>query len=330
MKRRNDVLSALRISRRRFLVQTATAAAASAAVAEGAEPGRLRILDTHVHFYDPTRPQGVPWPGPGSPIYRRTLPADYVSASGSSAVAGVIVVEASPWLEDNQWLLDLAARERLILGIIGNLTPGTPDFARHLKRFAADPVFRGIRVSGSTLAQQLENPEFLGSMRELADAGLTLDVNGGASALAAAGQLARRFPRLRIVLNHLAGAGDPAAGISADWRDALRLVAQQGNVYCKLSALVEKPKAPYGRAPTQLEYYRPLLDAVWETLGVKRLVYGSNWPVCQRGASLPAVRALVQEYLSLQGPAALDQVFWTNACAAYSLANQRSDVTKPS
>ena len=284
---------------------------------ERAEQDRLRILDTHVHFYDPSRAQGVPWPKPDSPLYRRSLPADYLAATDDSGIAGVIVVEASPWLEDNQWLLDLAAREPLISGVVGHLTPGTPDFADHLKRFTANRAFRGIRVTGSALVQQGENADFLGSMRALADAGLTLDVNGNASTLAAVAHLAGRLPKLRIVLNHLALPGDPAAGIPVAWRDGLRAVAAHKNVYCKVSALVEMPKAPYGRAPTALRYYRALLDAVWEILGAERLVYGSDWPVCERGAPLRAVQSLAREFFSLKGRAAMEQVFWINAHAAY-------------
>ena len=36
-----------------------------------------QIIDTHTHFFDPQRPQGVPWPNPDNPdLYRTTLPED--------------------------------------------------------------------------------------------------------------------------------------------------------------------------------------------------------------------------------------------------------------
>jgi predicted TIM-barrel fold metal-dependent hydrolase len=301
-----------RVSRRDFIWQTAVASLPALATA-AEKPAR--ILDTHVHFYDPTRPEGVPWPPAGSPIHRRTLPADYLAAVGKSDVMrGVIKVEASARLEDNQWVLDLAVHEPLIVGVVGRLAPGEVDFAQHVKRFAANPLFRGIRTA---LPKQEDDPAFLAGLRTLADAGLSLDVNGNATLHPEIARIAARFPDLRIVLNHLGQPGDPAAGVPAAWREGVRMLGAQRNVFCKVSAVVEQSKSEYGRAPTDLAVYRPILDALWESFGVERLLYGSNWPVCERGATLPAVEALALEYFTPKGAAVVDQVFWKNSQAAY-------------
>src|SRR4051794_2472532 len=110
-------------TRRTFLKAGALAAAAvlqsvagpgMAADAEVAVAGG--VIDTHTHFSDPTRPQGVPWPGKDDKLlYRRVLPEDYRAVTRGHGITGTIVVEASPWVEDNQWLLELAAREPLIV-----------------------------------------------------------------------------------------------------------------------------------------------------------------------------------------------------------------------
>jgi predicted TIM-barrel fold metal-dependent hydrolase len=300
------------MNRRRFILQTAAAVVPLAAQSASE---RLRIIDTHVHFYDPTRPQGVPWLPPASPIHRRTLPADHLAALGKSdTTRGVIKVEASAWLEDNQWVLDLAAHEPLIVGGVGRLAPGEVDFARHVKRFAANPLFRGIR---SALPKQADNPAFLAGLRTLADAGLSLDVNANATLHPVIASLAARFPDLHIVLNHLGAPGDTAAGLPEPWREGVRLLGAQRNVFCKVSAVVEQAKSEYGRAPTDLAVYRPILDTVWESFGAERLLYGSNWPVCERGAALPAVEALALAYFSPKGAEVVDQVFWRNSQAAY-------------
>src|SRR5690606_17116964 len=92
------------------------------------------------------RPQGVPWPDKkDKTLYKPALPDRYRSISGPSGVVGAIVVEASPWLEDNQWVLDTAATDTIIVGVIGNLEPGRPEFGKHLERFQVNPLFRGIR-----------------------------------------------------------------------------------------------------------------------------------------------------------------------------------------
>ena len=68
------------------------------------------IIDTHTHFYDPTRPEGVPWPPADNELlYRTVLPEHHRALAVPEGVTGTVVVEASAWLADNQWILDLAA-----------------------------------------------------------------------------------------------------------------------------------------------------------------------------------------------------------------------------
>ena len=69
------------------------------------------VIDSHTHFYDPSRPEGVPWPPPDDKVLRRTvLPAEWERVVAPLGVTGTVAVEASPWVEDTQWLLDLAER----------------------------------------------------------------------------------------------------------------------------------------------------------------------------------------------------------------------------
>ena len=96
-------------------------------------PELENIIDSHVHFYDPSRPGGVPWP-PASDtgLYRPVLPEAYRKITAGLGIKGVIEVEASPLLEDNQWVLDLAAREPVILGTCGDIEIGKPGFGDNL------------------------------------------------------------------------------------------------------------------------------------------------------------------------------------------------------
>jgi hypothetical protein len=82
--------------------------------------GDSTLIDGHTHFYDPTRAQGVPWPPRDDKLlYRPVLPRDYRALAVPRRVTGVVAVEASSWLEDNQWVLDLAGHDPFIVGFVG-------------------------------------------------------------------------------------------------------------------------------------------------------------------------------------------------------------------
>ena len=73
------------------------------------------------------------------------MPDRYRSIAVPLGITGAIKVEASPWLEDNQWVLDVAAKDKIIVGVVGNLEPGKPEFAKNLERFHKNQLFLGIR-----------------------------------------------------------------------------------------------------------------------------------------------------------------------------------------
>jgi predicted TIM-barrel fold metal-dependent hydrolase len=90
----------------------------------------IPIVDTHIHLFDTARPQGVPWPDKNDAVlYKPALPGRYRKVTQGLGVVGAIEIECSPWLEDNQWVLDVAAKDSIIVGTIGDLEPGHPSSA---------------------------------------------------------------------------------------------------------------------------------------------------------------------------------------------------------
>ena len=85
----------------------------------------------------------------------------------------------------------------------------------------------------------------------------------------------------------------------------------------KVSALVEQVKGPEGQAPKDVAYYLPILEHLWQCFGPDRLIYGSNWPVSDRGASYDVVFGLVRDYFSSKGRDACESYFWKNSRVAY-------------
>lgn len=317
LKRRQFIKSAVATTLAAPLVAASHVAAAPvAALAETAAIKPSRIVDTHTHFYDPTRPEGVPWPGKDSPLYRKVIPDDWRVVAKPHGVRETIVVEASPWVEDNQWILDLAANDRSILGLVGNLDPRDHHFAAHLTRFAKNPLFRGLRWRSDLVPIDRDSDALIVAAKRLVDLDLELDLNGPFQTLPLASRLAAAVPDLRIVINHLGGSGDPQA-IHPQWRENIVEIAERPNVFMKVSALPEQVRREPGKSPAETEYYLPVLDHLWNCFGEDRLIYGSNWPVSDRGAPYDVVYKIVSEYFADKGTIASEKYFWSNSLAAY-------------
>lgn len=316
----NHQQTQMQMNRRTFLKQSAAGIAAATtgvSFSDGAEKP-LEIIDTHTHFYDPTRAQGVPWPPQNDALlYRKVMPADYRAQKVPQPVTGTVVLEASAWVEDNEWILDLAKRDKFIVGFSGNLKPGEPEFAPNLKRFAADRLYRGIRVNGRALAQNLQNDAFVADLKLLVDHDLEMDVNGPPDTLPAISEIAAKLPGLRIVINHLSNTRIDGKTVDEAWRKNMEAAGKRPRVYGKVSGLVEGTGKRDGSAPASVEFYQAHLDVMWRAFGVDRLIYGSNWPVSERFAPLATVQQIVHDYFSAKGDKALRAVFSGNAQSAY-------------
>lgn len=297
------------MNRREFLHQSTAFAALTAALSI-ATP---QAIDTHTHFYDPTRPQGVPWPPAAETLlYKPYYPKQFVALTEPLGVVGTVVVEASPWVEDNQWILDLAQDNPSIVGFIGNLKLGAPEFRTNLKRFSQNPLFRGLRLGERGLAEGLGQRAFESDLLRLGGQQLTIDVIGGPALLPHVVRVAKLAPKLKIVIDHLPfGAWDNDV---AAMHTALIEVAALPNVFAKVSNVVRRVE---GRVMEDGAFYRPQLDVLWQLFGRHRLVYGSNWPVSERVAPYTTVHRIVAEYFATKDKGAAENFFWKNSRQAY-------------
>ena len=273
------------------------------------------IIDTHVHIFDPFRPEGAPGPDPKNELlYRTTLPVHAKAQAVPEGVDGVVVVEASEWVEDNQWILDIAKEDPFIVGLVGRLEPGDENFARDLERFAVDPVFQGIRFWAKYFVD-VEQDGFIDKMRLVADKGLVVDVNFPWDNADGFFSLQEQVPDLKIVLEHVSGVKVNGETPTSEWLENMRRAAEHPNTTMKVSALMENSTEQ--PAPAGPSYYHPALDAMWEIFGEDRLFYGSNWPVCERAGTYARCIRIVRAYFAEKGTEATEKFFWRNSQAVY-------------
>ena len=292
--------------RRAFLAAAGAAASACLATAQ-AHP--IPIIDTHFHLYDPTRPQGAPFPRtPNAPPF---LPKHFRESAIPLGIVGGIKVEASPWVEDNLWVLMIIENEPMITGMIGNLDPVKPEFREYLDRYRKNKLFLGIRYGNvwedQNIVAAVDKPEFIANMKAFAQTGLTLEVaNPRLDLIEATVRLTDKVPELRVVLGHLQALALPTeAAVLKRYSDNLKELRKR-NVYVKVSGLHRSRANAQG--PLNAAEYKPVMDFIWDIFGEDWLVYaGRN----------KAVLEILQAYFMAKGQPAAEKFFWENSIPAF-------------
>ena len=280
----------------------------------------IPIIDTHIHLFDPNRPQGAPYSGPKTaspPI--AAFPDRYRALAVPLGAVGAVKVEASPWVEDNLWVLEVAERDPIIVGVIGNLEPEKPEFAEYLDRYRKNRLFRGIRCGnlwGRDITAQVSQPAFIAGLKRLADADLVMDsANPRLSLLQAIVRATDQVPTLRVVLDHLPALPAPETAADKAALDvALRELGARPQVYAKLSAIIHNVK---GTVSTDLSSYRDWLDRLVEVFGEDRVIFGSDWPNSDGVAPVDKVFAIARDYFASKPRSVAEKYFWKNSIAAY-------------
>ncbi len=293
--------------RRAFLAAAGATAAAATLTAAPGDP--IPIIDTHFHLYDQTRPQGAPFPfTPNAPLF---LPHHYRESAIPLGIVGGIKVEASPWVEDNLWVLMMIEKEPIITGMIGNLDPMIPQFHEYLERYHRNKLFLGIRYGnvweGQNLVEAVHHPEFIANMKVFAQTGLTLEVaNPRLDLIEATLRLTDKVPSLRVVLGHLQALALPTAPDVLKTYTANLRELRKRNAYVKVSGLQRARGA--ADAPLDPTVYKPVMDLIWDIFGEDFIVYaGRN----------KAVLEILQSYFMSKGRLAAEKFFWKNSVPAF-------------
>jgi L-fuconolactonase len=302
---------------RRTLLTGMAAAALGGGMAQ-AQGARIPIIDTHCHLFDPRRPQGVPYSGPKGQPPQLALPEIYHGLATPTGIVGSIVVEASPWLEDNLWILERADSDPLFVGVVGSLQPDKPDFGQYLERFAKNPLWRGIRYSRVWMMDQgrtVLKPGIVDGLKLLAQADLSLDMaNPSIDLMRGALLAADAVPNLRIVMDHMPQF-DPAPEAQADYDRLLIDLAAHPNFFVKLSQVIHPDRQ--GVISPDLAAYRARLDRLTAAFGDDRVMFGSNWPETVGKATIPQSVSLMRSYFAGKSKSQAEKYFWRNSWAIY-------------
>ena len=273
-------------------------------------------IDAHHHFWNYTTAEYGWIDGDMAALQRDFLPTDLEREIARAGVDGVVSVQARQTLEETAWLLGLAAKHNFIKGVVGWVELANPGVGAALAQFASNPKLRGIRhvVQGEPDDNFILGPDFNRGVAQLAKFGLVYDILIFPKQLQPASQFVDRHPGQVFVLDHIAKPPIKTGGMEP-WATQIRELAQRPNVYCKISGMVTE--ADYQRWTG--EQLRTYFEVVLAAFGPRRLMFGSDWPVCLAAGDYARWHQLVAGWISKLSAAEQARILGGTAVEAYGL-----------
>jgi len=256
------------------------------------------LIDAHCHVWRIGR-NDHEWPTPDlAAIYRDFDLGSLRQTTDNPDLFGVVLVQSQPSEHDTEWLLALAAGDPLVLGVVGWTDLAASDAPAQIAALARKPLLKGLRPMLQGLSDGwILDPALEPAIAAMVAADLSFDALVKPRHLPAILELVRRWPDLRVVIDHGAKP-EIATGVLDPWREHMAALAARPGVHCKLSGLLTEA----GDTPTA-EVVAPYAAHLIELFGPDRLMWGSDWPV-----------------LNLAG----DYATWRDMCAAWVPPDQRA------
>ena len=277
------------------------------------------LIDSHIHIYDTNREGSSVFLSPlkNQKIYYPHLVPEFLEVASPAGVNYSIVVEASNRREDNFWAMQKVDESDNLLAFIANLDPRDSTFVSDLNELSKNEKFRGIRIRPKTEID-ISSQDFINKMGELAKRNLVLELRENYGPVEAIEKIARTYPKMNIIMNHMAG-GRIQNGkiVPDDWNTRLKGLANIPNVFVKISMLYTlSGESP---APTEPEFYKTLIDRVVDVFGPTRVIFGSNWTISEMHGSYANLIKICDLYLEKKEEISPEQFYTKNTIEAYDL-----------
>ena len=276
-------------------------------------------IDAHQHYWDPARGD-YGWLSPDlEPLYRVFGPNDLAPLRHATGIARTVVVQAAPTVDETRYLLKLAQDDDSIAGVVGWVPLDSVDAVDLIAEFSRDSKFKGVRpmlqdLPDDTWIAHAPRPE---AIERLIEHDLAFDALIFARHVPSLIEFARRYPKLRIVIDH--GAKPPIRDdVDAAWQSwadgIVQLAALPQKPFCKLSGLATEAAKGWTDATLQ-----PYVAHLIAHFGPERLMWGSDWPVLNLNGGYTDWHAAATRLTAHLDKAGQQAIFGANARAFYRL-----------
>lgn len=274
------------------------------------------IIDSHQHFWQVGH-FDYPWMKPDVEVlYRDYLPPQLEPILKECGVARTVLVQASNSLAETYWLLSLAERHPFIAGVVGWIDLTDPEMEQEVNILTANAKFKGVRhlVESEPADDWLVQSSVLRGLKVLEKHRVSYDLLVHTRHLKHVKTVTEACPSLPLMIDHLAKP-PIASGEISEWAKELKQMASYPNVSCKLSGLVTEAK----HASWTTEDLRFYVEQALEIFGPKRMMFGSDWPVCLLASSYDRVLESFQSLLGELDEDDRNRIFGENANRFYQL-----------
>ena len=273
-------------------------------------------IDAHQHFwkFDPVRDSWIT--DEMAAIQNDFLPQDLKPVLDQNGFDGCVTVQSDQSYDENRFQLNNAAECDFIKGLVGWVDLTSPNVEKSLDYLSQFEKMKGFRhvLQGEKDRAFMLQPAFMNGISKLGKFGFTYDILIFPDQLKYIAGFVEAFPNQKFVIDHIAKPEIKERRIE-EWKNEIIKIGEHENVYCKISGMVTEADWKSWKK----EDFVPYIDVVVNAFGIKRIMYGSDWPVCLVAASYEQMLNIVQDYFSSFSQDEQQLVFGENATKFYSL-----------
>ncbi len=272
-------------------------------------------VDAHQHFWD-FNPIRDAWISDDMGVIKKNFtPSDLKPLLDRHDIDTCVAVQADQSEDETSFLLGLANQNTWIKGVVGWINILGPDLKDRLDYFSENKSFKGIRhIVQAESEGFMISQKFCEGLKTLAETGLTYDLLITEDQLGEAIQLIQSLPEMKIVIDHIAKPDIKSESFD-NWAKYMDTIAKHENIYVKLSGMVTEADWKDWSTNDLLPY----VDFCLEKFGPKRLMYGSDWPVCLLAGSYSEVYNALKQLISQLSPAEQESIYGKTAVEFYNL-----------
>ncbi|MCF8341048.1 MAG: amidohydrolase family protein [Chitinophagaceae bacterium] len=274
------------------------------------------IVDAHQHFwkFDAARHQ---WITEDMKLLRRDyLPQDLLAIYKKLNIGGCIAVQADESDNETSFLLELAAKNDFIEGVVGWINPKDNLLEEKLNQYSKQSILKGFRniIQGRPDDFYLTNPDFHQFLKELKIYNFTYDVLVFEDQLRATIKCTEKFPDQKFILDHC-GKPNIKAKNHKNWASNIKILASNPNMYCKLSGLVTEANLNSWTYDDLIPY----MEITAEHFGSERLCFGSDWPVCLLASDYERLYEVTNKFIGQLTAKEQENILGINVCRFYGI-----------